>query len=345
VSDARDRRGDPSTWATWAARVGRRVVVRHRVAGGGATDVVGELLGIDPGGPDGEPGAAVLRVAAPNGERSVPVRDVLAGKVVPPRPVRAAAPHRALGVADLESVMALHWLPPDHERLGGWLLRAAGGFTNRANSVLAAGRPGVEPPDALAAVLAWYAARGLPAQAAVAGPLDGGPGGDPFSAAGWLPVNGASALVMTASTRALLAGPGLPAGLRLQTSDRPSPAWAAAARYRGAALPSHAADLLTSAPEQLFATVLDGDTVAAVVRGSVASAWTGVTSMEVTPAYRRRGLARALLTVVAGWGRGLGSASVYLQVAETNAVAAAAYASAGFEPHHRYDYLRAPASG
>ena len=66
--------------------------------------------------------------------------------------------------------------------------------------------------------------------------------------------------------------------------------------------------------------------------------------MEVTPAYRRRGLARALLTVVAGWGRGLGSASVYLQVAETNAVATAAYASAGFEPHHRYDYLGAPAS-
>src|SRR5438270_176346 len=46
--------------------------------------------------------------------------------------------------------------------LGEWLLRAAGGFTGRANSALAAGDPGMPLPQAVDQVCRWYAARGLP---------------------------------------------------------------------------------------------------------------------------------------------------------------------------------------
>ena len=45
-------------------------------------------------------------------------------------------------IAELETVAALGWRAPQEEPLGGWLLRAAGGFTGRANSALAAGDTG-----------------------------------------------------------------------------------------------------------------------------------------------------------------------------------------------------------
>ncbi len=48
--------------------------------------------------------------------------------------------------------------------IGDWELRAASGFTRRANSVLPLGDPGTPLDEALAAVRRWYAARGLPAR-------------------------------------------------------------------------------------------------------------------------------------------------------------------------------------
>lgn len=55
------------------------------------------------------------------------------------------------------------WQPLESEPLGEWTLRAAGGFTRRANSVLPLGDPGIPVPEALARVTSWYAERGLPA--------------------------------------------------------------------------------------------------------------------------------------------------------------------------------------
>ena len=45
-------------------------------------------------------------------------------------------------IEDLEGAAALHWQAPETERLGDWLLRAAEGFTGRANSALPVGDPG-----------------------------------------------------------------------------------------------------------------------------------------------------------------------------------------------------------
>ena len=44
---------------------------------------------------------------------------------------------------ELEQVAAFGWRAQETVRLGEWLLRASGGFTQRANSVLAVGDPGV----------------------------------------------------------------------------------------------------------------------------------------------------------------------------------------------------------
>ncbi len=338
----------------WRDRVGERVVVRYRLPAGGATDVVGPLLEVG-----GTGAGAVLRVRGRRGEVAVRLADVVAGKVVPPPPSRPAPPHLALGIAELQEAMLRHWLPPDTERLGDWVLRAAGGFTGRANSVLAVGDPGMPLPEALGAVRRWYAVRGLPAMASVPGPEPAGPGGatpgaaaartDPAAGAraalrdgGWRVRDGASAFVFTAATAPLTSGPDLPAGLALDLADRPDEAWLATYHYRGQALPPHAVDVLTGAPRVAFASVRDGGSTVAVARGSLAAAWLGVTAVDVVPAYRRRGLARVLLTALAGWGRDGGAASTFLQVSVGNVPAQALYRSAGFTLHHRYDYLVAP---
>src|SRR5215472_16816484 len=61
----------------------------------------------------------------------------------------------------MERIAAAHWRGTEEERLGGWLLRAAEGFTGRANSALPLADPGLPLDDALAAVAGWYRARGL----------------------------------------------------------------------------------------------------------------------------------------------------------------------------------------
>jgi GNAT superfamily N-acetyltransferase len=159
-----------------------------------------------------------------------------------------------------------------------------------------------------------------------------------------VPLAGASAAVLTGRTASLAAGPELPAGLSLDLADRPDPAWRALYRYRGQELPRGAIELLMSAPEQAFASVRVRGRTVAVGRGSLASAWLGVTAVEVAHEHRRRGLARAVLSALAAWGAARGARSTYLQVAEGNAAALALYQSAGLTVHHRYDYLGAAQS-
>jgi GNAT superfamily N-acetyltransferase len=65
-------------------------------------------------------------------------------------------------IIGLERVAAAHWRGTEEEWLGDWLLRAAEGFTGRANSALPLGDPGLPLDEALDAVTAWYRARGLP---------------------------------------------------------------------------------------------------------------------------------------------------------------------------------------
>ena len=323
----------------WAALVGSRVVLRLRRDDGGLRDVLGDLLAADGG---------LLRVRTRRGEVTVAAADVVAGKPVPPPPTRAAPPHLALSSLGLQSAMARHWVAPDTERLGGWLLRAAGGFTNRANSALPLGPPDRPLPDAVAAVVAWYEARGLPPCAAAPAPRSDDPDAGlltdaaaAFAAAGFRPLEGAGADVLVAPTAALRS-PGVapPDGLRVVLLDAPDAAWLDRYRYRGQPLAAPGLALLRSAPRQVFAAVRDGDTTPAVARCSVASAWAGVTAVEVAPEHRRRGLARLLLAACAEWAWREGAGSTYVQVGEANEAAKRLYLSAGFEPHHTYTYLR-----
>ena len=109
-------------------------------------------------------------------------------------------------VEDLERAAALHWQAPETEPLGEWRLRAAAGFTGRANSALPVGDPGLPLPEAVAAVEDWYRRRDLRPMIV----LPQGAGPDPLPAylaeRSWVPRPG-PAFVMTAEIADIPAEP------------------------------------------------------------------------------------------------------------------------------------------
>ena len=240
-----------------------------------------------------------------------------------------------LGVEDLERVAARGWQALEEDRLGDWLLRAAGGFTGRANSALVVGDPGVPLPDAVAAVTRWYAERGLEPCAVLPG-VQSRAADAAFAAAGWQ--HGGNVLVLTAPLR-----PADPPAAPVELATAPDDAWLAGYRYHGAALPPVARQVLTNAPDVAFAAVrLDPAPapLAAVARGVLTDGWLGVTAVTVAEQHRRRGLATAVMTALQRWALDRGAHSVYLQVTEENEPARALYRRAGFIEHHRYHYRR-----
>lgn len=306
----------------WNELIGERVVLRRRAGDHQFSDVLGRLEGA------GDP----LRVRRENGEVvAVAAADVHRLKAVPPRVVR---PRDALA---LEEIASLGWPAPDHAWLGRWLLRAAKGWTGRANSALPLGDPGLPVDEAIGRVRGWYAERGLPARFQIPLPgaenLDGALGGLGFTV-------DSAALVQTANVGMVLAvsaeRPDLPP---VSLDPTPSRDWLATYHYRGGSgVPAVGLRVMTAARLPVFATVRDAGTAVAVARGVVDEGWLGVTAVEVAESHRRRGLASHIMRALAGWGSDNGAHSVYVQVADHNSGAFAFYERLGFTTHHRYHY-------
>lgn len=318
------------------ADVGKRVSVRslieHGPSGEKFTDTVGVLTSWDNG---------VLRITRRSGE-SVRVAEstLVAGKVVPSAPARRRGP--AAGYEELARVSARAWPPVESERLGEWELRAAGGFTRRANSVLPLGDPGMPLDDALTAVRGWYAARGLPAYVQTA---TGAEGAQELLCAelerwGW--VREVTAELWTGPLAPVADRGGEPSGVVL--SREADEAWLA--RYRRKGVGEVALRVLGSGPSVWFASVPGGtdDAPAVIGRCVVDGRWAGFAAVEVDPAQRRRGLATAVMAALARRALDEGASAAWLQVEEDNAGARAMYRHLGFAAHHAYHHHRAPES-
>lgn len=250
-------------------------------------------------------------------------------------------------IIELERTAAAHWRGTEEERLGDWLLRAAEGFTGRANSALPLGDPGLPLDEALAAVTAWYRARGLPPMIAVPAPLEPDSAGQALdhqlTERKWAPRPG-PAFVMVADLP--LTGPfadSRPAGREVQVASEPGDAWAAMYHYRGQdCLPPVARKVLTSAQDQSFVSIWSGGEILAIARLSVAGGWAGITAVEVNPACRRQGLGSAITAAACREAERSGVRRVFLQVEVANDPARALYERLGFRYSHRYQYRIAP---
>ncbi|MGA4981864.1 GNAT family N-acetyltransferase [Streptomyces cellulosae] len=327
-----------------AADVGKRVSVRslieHGPSGEKFSDTVGVLTSWDNG---------VLRITRKSGE-SVRVAEsaLVAGKVVPAAPARRRGP--AASYEELARVAARGWRPVESERLGEWELRAAAGFTRRANSVLPLGDPGLPLGDALTAVRRWYAARGLPAYVQTA---TGAEGTQELLCAeleqrGW--VREVTAELWTGGLAPVADLGEDTSGVML--SRDADEAWLA--RYQRKGVSEVALQVLGGGsagapgpgePSVWFATVPGepgASAPAAIGRCVVDGRWAGFAAVEVDPARRREGLATAVMGALAARALEEGASAAWLQVETDNEGARALYDRLGFAPHHAYHHYRAP---
>ena len=147
--------------------VGTRVSLRYRLPSGSVpplTDVIGHLM---------ETGSRV-RVKTKTGA----VVEIAPDDVVAVRDL-TAAPVRTSQIRATEHAAALAWPGIERRWMGGWLLRAAGGHTHRANSAVPLG---VEADTgAVPAIVDWYSQRGQTPWLAVPDRLLQSP------ASGWAP--------------------------------------------------------------------------------------------------------------------------------------------------------------
>ena len=129
--------------------VGQRVVVRHLLPDGRASDVLGTCTAW---------GADSLTIDRDgHGPVVIALRDVVTGKPVPPRAsVRARVPAR-----DVELHSFADWAEVVREPLGEWVVRSSppigGRLLKRGNSALAMGDPGVSLAEASDLVRSAYA--------------------------------------------------------------------------------------------------------------------------------------------------------------------------------------------
>lgn len=292
------------------------------------TDTVGVLTSWDKG---------VLLITRRGGESvRIPESSLVAGKVVPAAPARRRGP--AASYEELVRVAARAWQPVERERLGGWELRAASGFTRRANSVLPLGDPGVPLDEALTYVRDWYAARDLPAYVQAATGAEGAqePLCAELEARGWAREVTAELWI---GALAPLADREAPEVVLSRTADE---GWLG--RYQRKGLSEVALHVLGSGPSVWFATVpgAEGEPPAAIGRCVVDGRWAGFAAVEVDPAQRRRGLATTVMAALARRALDEGASAAWLQVEADNAGARALYAGMGFAAHHAYHHFRAP---
>lgn len=236
---------------------------------------------------------------------------------------------------ELESRLVNAWPSFEVDLASGWLLRFAEGYSKRAN----AATPIVPGARLNPALIDWALAA--------------------FEARGIVPCFRLTG-VEAAETDGLLAergfrlhdpSLGMVAGLdddthaldpavRLQSSAKAEWIAAAAASYGGDKANGAVLGRIVRRIRQpaAFATlVLDGQEVAwglaVAERGFV-----GLYDIVVAPELRGLGLGRRLVTTLLGWGRRQGARRAYLQMRETNEVAATLYASLGFETAYRYTH-------
>ncbi|WP_328553622.1 GNAT family N-acetyltransferase [Streptomyces sp. NBC_00358] len=314
-----------------AADVGKRVSVRRMIDDGDTgekfTDTVGVLTSWDDG---------VLLITRRTGERvRIAESSLVAAKVVPSAPARRRGP--AASYEELARVAARAWPPVESERLGGWELRAASGFTRRANSVLPLGDPGIPLDRALTSVRDWYAARDLPAYVQSATGAEGTQEVlcAELEARGWTREVTAELWTGPLAPVADLEAPGAPEVALSRTADD---AWLG--RYQRRGVSDVALKVLGGGPSVWFATVPGdaGAAPAAIGRCVVDGRWAGFAAVEVDPDRRRRGLATAVMAALARRALDEGASAAWLQVEAGNTGARELYARMGFGPHHAYHH-------
>lgn len=264
----------------------------------------------------------------------------------------------------IEAHAAQAWPATGTRPLGGWLVRHTPGvLRRRSNSMLppladGPGRAG--GPDGNGAAADWpasfeqavagaedfYARLGLPAAVQVTPAWRQGSLDAFLDQRGYARVS--PTLVLTARAPAVaVSGPGGPPG-DVVVADRLDPEWASAyASLDGRADSDEVAERVIGRISLPVACVrlIAGAEIAGVGLFVGGGRYAGAFCVATAPAWRRQGVARAIMAAGARWAVQHGGQRLYLQVEEGNAAARALYARAGFAVSHGYHYRIASPAG
>lgn len=276
-------------------------------------------------------------------------------------PCREAHPEaNSEAIPGLEALMDAAWPAAEREESGGWVLRAASGVTQRANSVWPRDLGGDDPHRQLAALRearVWYRKRRLPlifqifdgpCQAALQSVLDD----EGFT-------RQSETLVLVRRSGAAPgeepgAEPGADSGVpdpAVEISSEPSAEWLDlwwSVDGRGGDDELAVARRILAGCPALYALVRDdGGTPAAVARlalpgagptGPTGPTWGGLYCMATRPDARRLGYGGRIIRALLREGGARGVSGYWLLVMASNAGARNLYAHAGFREAGRYLY-------
>lgn len=242
-------------------------------------------------------------------------------------------------VRELEEVSARAWPPLARRDVDGWVLRAGGGVTGRANSVWPRADNGTSTlDDKLAAAADFYRQHDLPLLLALS------PASAPENLAGELAdrgyaVSGPPRSVQTAQLETMTMVSDDHGALITGSLDE---GWYAVVAAVNASFVDHRSAALAllagvAAPSAYAVVSIDGGPVAAG-RGVHDGDWLGIFNMATLPAYRRRGAGSAVLAALAQWAARRGATRAYLQMEADNAAAPRLYGKAGFNRCYEYAF-------
>jgi ribosomal protein S18 acetylase RimI-like enzyme len=302
-------------------RIGQRFSIRLHDPAGGYRDVVGHLK------------SATSLINRKGQEISFDPEQIFVWREIVERPNLAGkgAP-LTLRVLELDQICNLTWPATQELENSGWLMRAAGGVTNRANSVLplAANLEAgalTEFAEKLSTAQEFYRERNLPTIFQVALPtwqlLS-----EKLRSIGAIETLRGNTMVNDLSPSKQI----VPAGFEILQSDQFSNEWLAVK-------PTPGIEKILSGCAATYLTMINNGKAIATCRIALAKGWSSITRVYVHQDFRGQGLGKAIMAAALEASFEQGATKALLQVEANNAIAIGVYESLGFNFHHEYSYL------
>jgi GNAT superfamily N-acetyltransferase len=302
-------------------RIGQRFSIRLHEPAGGYRDVVGHLK------------TATSLINRKGEEISFDPEQIFVWREIVERPTLAGkgAP-LTLRVLELDQICNLTWPATEEIEHSGWLMRAANGVTNRANSVLPL-EANLEVgallnfDEKLAVAQDFYKARNLPTIFQVALPTWQALSEKLRSMGAVETLCGNTMVADLTSSKQIVS-----TEYEIVQSNQPSDEWLAVQ-------PTPGIEKIMSRCASTYLTVVKNGRAIATCRFALAKDWTSITRVYVHPEFRGQGLAKAIVAAALEASFEQGATKAVLQVEASNAIAIGVYESLGFNFHHEYSFL------
>lgn len=302
-------------------RIGQRFSIRLHDPAGGYRDVVGHLK------------TASSLINRKGQEITFDPEQIFVWREIIERPTLAGkgAP-LTLRVLELDQICNLTWPATENLENSGWLLRAAGGVTNRANSVLPLVAnletgPLTDFAEKLKTAQDFYNKRNLPTIFQVAMPTWQVLADKLRSIGAVETIHGNTMVADLTPAKQIV-----PAGYQILQSSQVSDEWLAVQ-------PTPGIEKILLGCSATYLTLVKDGLAIATCRIALEKGWSSLTRVYVHQDFRGLGLGKAIVAAALEASFEQGATKALLQVEASNAIAIGVYESLGFNFHHEYSYL------